>query len=65
MSDQRLKDVTEWLLHALSERREVALDDLINQAEDRFSPSDITWAIWYLKSDGRIRLTREDLVAAA
>lgn len=65
MGDQQLQNITAWLLATLKGQENIAPAELIKKGEGRYSPSDITWAIWYLKSEGRIRLTRDDLIGAA
>jgi hypothetical protein len=65
VSEKQLEGITHWLLEALSLKETLTADELIREADGRFSPSDVTWAIWYLKSEGRLRLTRDDLIAAA
>jgi hypothetical protein len=65
LGDSQLNDITEWLLKQLRKEPDKTPDDLIQAAEGQFSPSDVTWAIWYLKSAGRIRLTKDDMIGAA
>ena len=65
VGDKQLQSLTQWLLGTLADRDRVSSDELIKQGTGRYSPSDITWAIWYLKSEGKLRLTKDDLIAAA
>ena len=63
MGNEQLQSVSQWVLGILARGDAVSLEDLIKQGNGRCSASDITWAIWYLKSEGKLRLTKDDLIA--
>jgi hypothetical protein len=68
VSDEQIQDVEQWLLSILKSHSPVSASELIQLAGDsahHFSPNAITWAVWYLVSEGKLNITRDDLVAAA
>lgn len=67
MSDENLQDVEYWLLTQMKEREGATADDLISlghEQPEKFSPSAITWALWYLVSGGQLHVTRDNVVTA-
>lgn len=69
VSDETLESVEQWLLAVLRETHDpITPAQLLAKAADSAespSPSDVTWALWYLVGERKVQVTPDHLVTAA
>jgi len=66
MSDETIQSVEHWLLSVLNKNTPIPPAKLLMMAESTspFSPSDITWTLWYMVGERKLEVTPDHLIAA-